>query len=429
MAGRCVFPSVRGTPRKQRSTGKQAPEPRKRRKREVRIRAALHVYMCVWFEPTGSQNHQQPSARDTSSHSILPDNVPRSLSHSHSLSLLSTTTDISTSFRRGPVPRPLVNHTSGPQQPEDEDDLSSSVIIGIPPPAVTSSSAAPLKSATTTNPAISQAQAAASAGLSLLGEPCRIGAGGGGSSRASSGGGEPVIALAATAPVLTAQDLGLLSLVVDDSPVSTTDSDADSTDALWAAEPDDPLASFDRVLDGLLVAPVPQPAAFTTPSKPPSSSSSSSPSTNSVTLSSLLAEQPFVASSTPAAGQAPQPDSAAAGERRSRSGKSARLAAAAAAPAVTVVHCETEFERELQAAAALQQLLVVKFESSQHLVSESIALGILYSLPCLFRFAHHTLAVGATPSCATCSKAGTDLCSHRTLVTLCVYAAPHVLPV
>lgn len=184
-----------------------------------------------------------------------------------------------------------------------------------------------------------------------------------------------MIALAATAmPVLTAQDLGLL--VVDDSPVSTSDSDADS----WA-EADDPLASFDRVLDGLLVAPVPQPATFTTPSKLPSSSSSS-PSTNSFTLGSLLPEQPFAVSSTPAAGQALQPGSAAAGERRSRNGKSARLAAAAAAPAVTVVHCETEFEREQQAAAALQQLLVVKFESSQHLVSEGIALQILTFLPC-----------------------------------------------
>lgn len=204
-----------------------------------------------------------------------------------------------------------------------------------------------------------------------------------------------MIALAATAPVLTAQDLGLLSLLVDDSPVSTTDSDADSADALWAAEADDPLASFDRVLDGLLVAPVPQPAAFTTPSKPPSSSSSS-PSTSSLTLSSLLAEQPFVASSTLAAGQAPQPGSAAAGERRSRSGKSARLAAAAAAPAVTVVHCETEFEREQQAAAALQQLLVVKFESSQHLVSEGHRAGDAV-LPTLLnpRIAH--LGCGSPP--------------------------------
>jgi hypothetical protein len=196
-----------------------------------------------------------------------------------------------------------------------------------------------------------------------------------------------VIALAATAPVLTAQDLGLLDLVIDDSPVSTTDSDADSADGLWAEA--DPLASFDRVLDGLLVAPVPQPAAFTTtPSKPPSSKppSSSSPSASSLTLSSLLAEQPFVAtSSTPAAGQAVQPGSAsaAAGERRSRSGKSPRLAAAAAAPAVTVVHCETEFEREQQAAAALQQLLVVKFESSQHLVgSKSSHDRSLVFFPC-----------------------------------------------
>jgi hypothetical protein len=44
------------------------------------------------------------------------------------------------------------------------------------------------------------------------------------------------------------------------------------------------------------------------------------------------------------------------------------LAAAAAAPAVTVIHCEADYERELEAAAALQQLLVVKVESSQHLV-------------------------------------------------------------
>jgi hypothetical protein len=42
---------------------------------------------------------------------------------------------------------------------------------------------------------------------------------------------------------------------------------------------------------------------------------------------------------------------------------------------VTVIHCETEYERELAAAAALQQLLVVKVESTQHLVRPGIGLA------------------------------------------------------
>lgn len=245
--------------------------------------------------------------------------------------------DISTSFRKGPVPRPLFNTTQ--QLPAHEEET----IIGIPPPAPST-----LKGGNTF-PAQQSflSQAEASTGLSL-GEPCRIG-------RAST---EPVIALAATAPVLTAQDLGYS---LDDSSMSSSDSD-DSTDALWAA---DPLASFDRVLDGLLVAPMPQ--SFATP-KPSSSSPSPTTSTDSLTLSSLLSV-PLVST---AAGQQSVSSSSPAG-KQSKSSRSARpysqsLAAAAAAPAVTVIHCETEYERELEAAAALKQLIVVKVESSQHLV-------------------------------------------------------------
>lgn len=242
------------------------------------------------------------------------------------------------------MPRPLFNTTQ--QLPAHEEET----IIGIPPPVPS------ILKAGNTFPAQQSflSQAEASTGLSL-GEPCRIG-------RAST---EPVVALAATAPVLTAQDLGYS---LDDSSISSSDSD-DSADALWAA---DPLASFDRVLDGLLVAPIPQ--SFSA-AKPPSSSPGPTTSADSLTLSSLLSV-PLVSTAAgqqQSAGQQSVSTSSSSPAGNQSKAKSSRpysqsLAAAAAAPAVTVIHCETEYERELEAAAALKQLIVVKVESSQHLV-------------------------------------------------------------
>jgi hypothetical protein len=256
--------------------------------------------------------------------------------------------DISTSFRKGPVPRPLFNTTQ--QLPAHEEEG----IIGIPPPAPST-----LKAGSTFPTQQSYlSQAESSTGLSL-GEPCRIG-------RAST---EPVVALAATAPVLTSRDLGYS---LDDSSMSSSDND-DSADALWAA---DPLASFDRVLDGLLVAPIPH--SFSAP-KPSSISPSPSTSTNSLTLGSLLSV-PLV--STAAGQQSVSTSSSSPAGKQSKTKSSSRpysqpLAAAAAAAAVTVIHCETEYERELEAAAALKQLIVVKVESSRHLVRTCCLCAIL----------------------------------------------------
>lgn len=282
--------------------------------------------------------------------------------------------DISTSFRKGCIPRPLQN-TANTAHEEDQHP-----IIGIPPPAQT---AVPAAAQSLLNQA-----AASTTGLSL-GEACRAGA------RAST---EPVIAAAAAAaaavaaPVLTSQDLGLS---LDDDPASVISSGSDdSADGLWA---EDPLASFDRVLDGLLLAP----ALAQTYSAPStlSTSTSSSSGGSSQDLISLLDElqlhQGASTSSSAAGSKAKKASRVSTATQsvpsswRSSSSKSksmpAGAAAAAAGPAVTVVHCETEYERELAAAAALQQLLVVKVESSHHLVREQIkaAVHVAGTAPCL----------------------------------------------
>lgn len=303
--------------------------------------------------------------------------------------LLDMLADISTSFRKGPVPRPLVNTT---QQPAQEEPL-----VGIPPPAPASSKAG--NKLPEAFPAL-LSTADASTGL-FLGEPCRI------SSRASL---EPVVAAAAAAvalPVLTSRDLGLTldssfdssfdSLSLDDSSVTSSLS-SDSDEGAWC---DDPLASFDRVLDGLLVMPTPLPMPTLAPKTPSSSSSSTTTSSSNLTLSSLLSDAPtstaaavLPASSTgltagkkrnasSASSSSPKSSTSSSSSRGSKSSSSSRsgrsyaqsLSAAAAAPAVTVIHCETEYERELAAAAALQQLLVVKVESTQHLVRPGIGLA------------------------------------------------------
>lgn len=255
--------------------------------------------------------------------------------------------DISTSFRKGCIPRPLQNTT---QVHEEEP------ILGIPPLANPVQAGIPTSAQSFLQPL---SQAAVSTGLSL-GEACRTGG------RAST---EPVIAAAAAAaaaialPVLSSQDLGLS---LDDDPSSSSGSD-DGVDGLWA---EDPLASFDRVLDGLLLAPA-LPQTYSTPS----TSSSSSGST--LNLSSLLEQLPlqqgFSTSSSTASSMSHKTSKVSrksdSSSRRASKSLPAGAAAAAAGPAVTVVHCETEYERELAAAAALQQLLVVKVESSPHLVS------------------------------------------------------------
>jgi len=242
-------------------------------------------------------------------------------------------------------------------------------MIGIPPPASVNLLGGVVKDIMPAGLYPAQqsgmlSQPEAITGLSL-GEPCRVG-------RAVF---EPVVAAAA----LTAMPTQELGFALDSPSVSSLDSpSASSADSmehadgmLWADA--DPLAALDRVLDSLLVVPT-MPTGLTSTPKPISASAATSASN--LTSSSLLADIP---ASTAAPKKKPASSSSSNGASRSSaaasqpSGRPSRsymqsLSAAAAAPAVTVIHCETEYERELEAAAALQQLLVVKVESSQNLV-------------------------------------------------------------
>lgn len=287
--------------------------------------------------------------------------------------------DISTSFRKGPVPRPLVNTPQHLVSQEEEP------MIGIPPPASVNLLGGVGKDIMPAGwyPAQQSgvlSQPEAITGLSL-GEPCRIG-------RATF---EPVVAAAAVAAVPT-QELGFVLdspsvSSLDSSSASSADSMEDADGMLWADA--DPLAALDRVLDSLLVVPT-MPTGLTSTPKP--SSASATPSTSFLTSSSLLADVPASTAapkkkSTSSSGASSKsPAGSQASGRPSRSYMQS-LSAAAAAPAVTVIHCETEYERELEAAAALQQLLVVKVESSQNLVRPDEQMCLSRAALCLLEAA------------------------------------------
>jgi hypothetical protein len=164
---------------------------------------------------------------------------------------------------------------------------------------------------------------------------------------------EPVVAAAFVAAAPIEQLPGVSSLAA--LPLA----DAAAEALLWASSADasvvDPLASMDRVLSSLIVA----------PSAPGSSSSgSSAPASGSKKGSNSSSGK--ASSSNSAANTA---ELAATARAALSASKAPHALAAIAAPAVTVIHSTSDYDRELAAAAALNQLLVVKTESSRTLVS------------------------------------------------------------
>lgn len=103
----------------------------------------LVLCMCVWFEPTGSQNHQQPSdrgGRDTSNSTPGTQpclTVPPSLPHSLSSPALSQQTSAQAS---GGARFPARSSTTPPQAPSSlrarttRPRPSSSASLPLPPP-------------------------------------------------------------------------------------------------------------------------------------------------------------------------------------------------------------------------------------------------------------------------------------------------------
>lgn len=148
--------------------------------------------------------------------------------------------------------------------------------------------------------------------------------------------GEPVVAslaLALEAPTVTDS----LHTGYDSS--SSSASGSDDEDPLWGSQGGlNSLAALDRALNGLILA----------PAGVSSSSGSSSKASSSGAISS---------------------SSKSSSAKRSSSSSSA--AAAAAGPAMVSIYCESDWERELAAAAAHQQLLVVKVEAAQSLMRSS----------------------------------------------------------
>ncbi|KAF6260071.1 hypothetical protein COO60DRAFT_1686219 [Scenedesmus sp. NREL 46B-D3] len=143
------------------------------------------------------------------------------------------------------------------------------------------------------------------------------------------------LALAVDAP--TANDS-----LTGSSSSSSSASSSDDEDPLWSGQDGlNSLAALDRALNGLILAPA---GASSTSSKASSSASkASSSSSRSKSKSS-----------------------------HKRNPSSTSGAAAAAGPAVVSIHCESDWERELAAAAANQQLLVVKVEAAQSLTHNSL---------------------------------------------------------
>jgi hypothetical protein len=131
----------------------------------------------------------------------------------------------------------------------------------------------------------------------------------------------------------------------DSSNSSSSVSSSDDEDPLWVGQDGlNSLAALDRALNGLILAPA---GASSTSSKASSTSGKASSSSGS---------------------KSKNKSSKSSSSKRSSSSSSGGVAATAG-PAVVSIYCESDWERELAAAAANQQLLVVKVEAAQSLVS------------------------------------------------------------
>jgi hypothetical protein len=179
--------------------------------------------------------------------------------------------------------------------------------------------------------------------------------------------GEPVVAslaLAVDAPAATD------SLPSFSSSNSSSASSSDDEDALWGAQDGlNSLAALDRALNGLILAPA---GASSTSTKASSSTSKAASSSSSSKSKSKASSK--------------------------RSSSSSSGTAAAAGPAVVSIHCESDWERELAAAAANQQLVVVKVEAAQSLVSthsrtsKALHAGVYEVAPCALQLFQATAA-------------------------------------
>lgn len=139
---------------------------------------------------------------------------------------------------------------------------------------------------------------------------------------------ETVIAQAAVAADQAVDEISSSS---EASSAATLAADGDSLPALAS------LAALDSILDGLIVA---QPASV--------SVSTTSTASNSSSINKGSASPKKGSSSA------------------SRKGKKSSSNAAAAVPAVTNIQCEIDWQRELAAAVAQEQLVVVKVESGRN---------------------------------------------------------------
>uniref|UniRef100_A0A383WFA0 Thioredoxin domain-containing protein n=1 Tax=Tetradesmus obliquus TaxID=3088 RepID=A0A383WFA0_TETOB len=229
--------------------------------------------------------------------------------------------DIRTSFLRTPVAPVLNPPPAAPQQP------AAAVPVLLPPAVALPGDSSPALPA---SPLVTIS----------LGEACSSTIAAPASSTFSSSrlAGEPVVAslaLALEAPTVTD------SLHTGFNSSSSSASSSDDEDPLWGSQGGlNSLAALDRALNGLILAPAGVSSNSGSSSKPSSSGAISSSSKSSKSSSS----------------------------KRSSSSSSA---AAAAGPAMMSIYCEGDWERELAAAAAHQQLLVVKVEAAQSLMRSS----------------------------------------------------------
>ncbi|WIA14325.1 hypothetical protein OEZ85_002855 [Tetradesmus obliquus] len=231
--------------------------------------------------------------------------------------------DIRTSFLRTPVAPVLNPPPAAPQQPAAAVPVLLPPVVALPGDSSPALPASPLVTIS-------------------LGEACSttIAAPGPASSSTFSSSrlaGEPVVAslaLALEAPTVTDS----LHTGFDSS---SSASSSDDEDPLWGSQGGlNSLAALDRALNGLILAPAGVSSSSSSSSKPSSSGAVSSSSKSSKSSNS----------------------------KRSSSNSSA---AAAAGPAMVSIYCEGDWERELAAAAAHQQLLVVKVEAAQSLMRSS----------------------------------------------------------